>query len=78
MRKAAVSNPAVNGPQATFREQSDAFRQRCRMGRWLYKNNGEPYVRPDGGGAKGKAAIKRAKRERVRLLKLAEAEEVNA
>lgn len=54
----------------TFRERSDAFRRRCRMGRFT-SNNKRPFVNPPSDRPKGKKACRAAKRETVKAMKAA-------
>lgn len=58
----------------TLTEWHDAFRRRNRLVRRRIIRS--TYVKPPTGELKGKAAIKAAKRERVKALKLAKAKEI--
>lgn len=72
-------NPDADDPEtrklpASLTEWHDAFRRRNRLVRRRVIRS--TYVKPPTGEPKGKAAIKAAKRERVKALKLAKTKEV--
>lgn len=70
--KLKVENEEPEPEVPTFTGFHDGLRRRCRMGR--FRASGKtPFIRePREGEIKGKAAIKAARRERVKAMKAAQ------
>lgn len=45
-RKQPLEKPLVREEPSEFHKFQHAFKRRCRMGRFLHKVNGKPYVKP--------------------------------